>query len=84
MGLIECPNCKKETFDDYRCQWCKYVLKEKEHQFDKEIYNTLKENYISNLNKQDSIKLGIEKYNLSMSESKEIVDYIGCGNPDFP
>jgi len=76
MGLIECPNCKKETFDDDKCQWCKYSLKEKENQFNKEIYSTLKDNYVVNLNKQEAIKLGMSKFNLSMNESKEIVDYI--------
>lgn len=76
MGLIKCPNCNKYTFDDQKCKWCNYTLKEQENYFDKEIYTYLKNEYSKKRIKPEIIKLGMSKFNLSMSESKSIVDFI--------
>lgn len=76
MGLIECPNCGKKTFDDEKCKWCNYTLKEKENNFDKETYTYLKNEYITKKSKPEAIKLGMQKFNLSLLETKNIVDFI--------
>lgn len=76
MSMIICPNCGKKTFDDYKCQWCQYTLKEKENQFDKEIYQYLREEYKKNRNKINTTKIGMEKFNMSLQESRNIVNYI--------
>lgn len=76
MSMIICPNCGKKTFDEYKCQWCQYTLKEKENQFDNEIYTYLKEEYKKNRNKINTTKIGMEKYNISLQESRNIVNYI--------
>lgn len=79
-----CPNCKKEVnqkFYTQRCPYCKYKLIKKENPyekmesgFEKEAYETLKNYYLKNNNKYETIKYGKEKYGLS--KSKEIVNYI--------
>lgn len=74
--LIKCPNCNRDTFEDYKCQYCKYVLKPKTNNYEKEVYEFLKEDYINSRNKSITIKSGIKKYNKSLEEIKEIVDYI--------
>lgn len=76
MGLIKCPNCNKDTFDDQKCKWCNCTLKEQENSFDKDIYIYLKNEYSKKRIKSEIIKLGMSKFNLSMSESKSIVDFI--------
>lgn len=76
MSMITCPNCGKETSYDFKCQWCHYTLKEKENQFNKEIYSYLKEEYKQNRNKIDTTKHGMEKFNISLQESRNIVNYI--------
>lgn len=77
QGMINCPNCNKRIFaDSDKCIYCKYILKEKEHNFDKEIYDFLYCKYNENKNKPETIKAGIEKFGISTKESKEIVDHI--------
>ncbi len=76
MGLVKCPNCKNDSFDDYKCSYCGYILKEKDNPYDKNIYNDLKNEYIKNKNKPELIKYGQNKYNLSLQETKEIVDFV--------
>ena len=73
---IKCPNCNRDTPDDYKCQYCKYVIKPKPHNYEKEIYEYLKADYLNSRNKAITIKNGMKKYNKSMIEIKEIVDYI--------
>lgn len=75
-GMINCPNCNKRTFSDNKeCIYCKYILKE-ENNFDKNIYNFLYNEYIKSKNKPETIKIGMEKFNMNMTDIKEIVDYI--------
>lgn len=75
-GMINCPNCNKRTFSDNKeCIYCKYILKE-ENNFDKNIYNFLYNEYIKSKNKPETIKIGMEKFNMNMADIKEIVDYI--------
>lgn len=75
--IINCPNCNKRTFaDNNECIYCKYILKEKEHNFDKEIYKFLYTKYNESKSKPDTIKVGMEKFGLSLKETKEIVDNI--------
>lgn len=76
MAIINCPNCGKRTFDDDKCQWCKYVIKTRKHPFDKQKYNVLKEEYKKNPHKSLIIKIGLEKYGMDLPECKRIVDYI--------
>lgn len=74
--LIECPNCGKKTFDDYKCSYCKYVLKHKANDFDPIIYKFLYDDYTNTNNKAISIKNGVAQFNKPMSEIKEIVDFV--------
>ena len=75
--IINCPNCNKKTFaDNNECIYCKYILKEKEHNFDEEIYKFLYTKYNESKSKPDTIKVGMEKFGLSLKETKEIVDNI--------
>ncbi len=74
--IIKCPNCNSDTTDDYKCQYCKYVIKPKANNYEKEIYEYLKTDYLNSRNKAITIKNGMAKYNKSMKEIKEIVDYI--------
>ncbi len=76
MGLVKCPNCGKETFDDYKCGYCKYVLRKKENKFDTEMYSYLYEEYFQARNKAQVVKKGMSKFNKPMQEIKNIVDYI--------
>lgn len=76
MAIINCPNCGKRTFDDDKCQWCKYVIKTRKHPFDKQKYDVLKEEYKKNPHKSLVIKIGLEKYGMDLPECKRIVDYI--------
>jgi len=74
--MINCPNCNKRTFADKKeCIYCKYILKD-EHNFDTDIYDFLYSQYNENKNKPETIKVGMEKYGLTMKEVKEIVDNI--------
>ena len=75
-GLINCPNCNKRTFtNNKQCIYCKYILNN-EHNFNNEIYNFLYKKYDENKNKMETIKIGMTQYNLTMEESKKIVDHI--------
>ena len=74
--IIKCPNCNRDTPDEYKCQYCKYVIKLKPNNYEKEIYEYLKTDYLNSRNKAITIKNGMQKYNKSMKETKEIVDYI--------
>ena len=47
-----------------------------ENNFDKEKYDYLYSLYKSNKDKQATIKAGMEKFNIGIRESKDIVDYI--------
>jgi len=47
-----------------------------ENNFDKEKYDYLYSLYKSNRDKQATIKAGMEKFNIGIRESKDIVDYI--------
>ncbi len=47
-----------------------------ENNFDKEKYDYLYSLYKSNRDKQATIKVGMEKFNIGIRESKDIVDYI--------
>jgi len=49
---------------------------ESENTFDKEKYEYLYSIYIKSKDKQATIKAGMEKFNIDLRESKEIVDYI--------
>ena len=73
---IKCPNCNHTIFDDYKCPYCKYVIHPKTNNYKKEIYDYLKADYIKSKNKAITIKNGMSRYNKSMKEIKEIVDYI--------
>ena len=44
--------------------------------FDKEIYDFLFNTYSQNKNKAETIKLGMNKFNMDIKKTKEIVDYI--------
>ena len=75
--IINCPNCNKKTIaNNNECIYCKYILKEKEHNFDEEIYKFLYTKYNESKSKPDTIKVGMEKFGLSLKETKEIVDNI--------
>lgn len=77
QGMINCPNCNKRTFaNNDKCIYCKHILKNQEHKFNKEIYNYLFSKYKESKNKPDTIKSAIEKFGLKIDEAKEIVDYI--------
>lgn len=76
MGLIICPNCGKKTFNDEKCGYCKYPLKEKEISFETEKYKYLKAEYLKVGNKADVIKSGMKQFGISMQEAREIVDFI--------
>lgn len=76
MELKKCPNCNRDTFDDYKCQYCKYIINPKVNNYEKDVYEYLKTDYLNSRNKAITIKNGINKYNKSMTEIKEIVDYI--------
>lgn len=65
MELIKCPNCNRDTFDDYKCQYCKYVLKPKLNNYEKDVYEYLKVDYINCRNKAITIKNGMNKYDKS-------------------
>lgn len=73
---IKCPNCNHDIFDDYKCPYCQYVINPKRNNFEKEIYEYLKADYVNTRNKAITIKNGMSKYNKTMKEIKEIVDYI--------
>lgn len=76
-GMIDCPICKKRIFEDSdTCPYCKLNLKNKENNFDKTIYDFLYQEYNNTKNKSQTIKTGTQKFNKSMKEIKEIVDYI--------
>jgi len=49
---------------------------ESENTFDKEKYEYLYSIYTKNKDKQETIKAGMEKFNIDIRESKDIVDYI--------
>lgn len=76
MGLILCPNCGKETFDNERCIYCKYTLKEKNNNFPKDIYQYLKDDYLKTRNKAQTIQNCRRKFGLSLLDCKKIMDYI--------
>ena len=63
--LIKWPNCNRDTFNDYKCQYCKYVLKT--NNYEKDISENLKADYINSKNKAITIKNGINKFNKSFS-----------------
>ncbi len=73
---IKCPNCNHSILDDYKCPYCKYVINPKPNNYEKEIYEYLKADYVNSRNKAVTIKNGMNRYNKSMKEIKEIVDYI--------
>lgn len=76
-GIINCPNCNKRIFADIdKCPYCKYKLNKPSHKFDKEIYDFLFNTYSQNKNKAETIKLGMNKFNMDIKKTKEIVDYI--------
>ena len=75
-GMIICPNCRKSTFDDERCAFCHYVLKKKSHNFDKEIYDFLYQDYLKTKMKLESIKVAQSRFGLSLSEAKKMLDMI--------
>lgn len=74
--MIVCPNCGKRIFDDDKCGFCKFVLKEKKHNFDSEVYQFLYDDYVNTKNKADTIRTGIARFQKPMREIKEIVDFI--------
>lgn len=75
-GIIECPNCNQRIFaDSNECPNCKFLLKEKENNFDKAIYDFLYYTYEKNRDKQETIKVGMDKFKMTMKEIKEMVDY---------
>lgn len=77
QGMINCPNCNKRTFaNNDKCIYCKYILKNEEHKFNKEIYNYLNDKYNESKNKPHTIKIAMEKFGLNLEEAKEIIDYI--------
>lgn len=75
--MIICPNCGKENTGGDKCVYCKYPFIKKEHPFDQEQYQYLKEEYIKEKNKAAAIKSGMKRFGISMQEAKKIVDFIG-------
>lgn len=76
---MKCPNCGKElneTFFTDKCPYCRFLLKKKEHPFDRDIYDFLKNDYLETRNKADSIKNGMARFGISTGEAKEILDFI--------
>lgn len=73
---IKCPNCGKTIFDGDKCSYCKFELKEKDHNFEPTIYKFLYKDYLISKNKAATIKKGVAEFNKSMSEIKQIVDFI--------
>ena len=62
MKLIKCPNCNHDISDNcYQCQYCKYVINSRYNNYDEEMYNFLKDQYLNLRNKTIVIKLGTEK-----------------------
>lgn len=75
--MKDCPNCNKRIFiDSIKCPYCKLELIKKENNFDKELYEYLYNEYNLTKDKQKTIKFGMQKFNKSMIEIKEIIDYI--------
>lgn len=76
---MNCPNCGKEihaAFDSDKCPYCRFILKKKENNFDKNIYNFLKNDYLQTRNKIASIKKGMQRFGISISEAKILLDFI--------
>lgn len=77
QGMINCPNCNKRTFaNNDKCIYCKHIIKNQQHKFNKEIYNYIFIKYNESKNKPAIIKNAMEKFGLKIDEAKEIVDYI--------
>ena len=76
MGMVTCPNCGKDTFDDEKCVYCNHPLKKRENPFDMEKYQYIKAEYLKTNNKAAAIKSGMKQFGISMQEAKEIADFI--------